>query len=149
MELDAELEQDLTFRRFSPEKQDQIRQLVAYTTLLGLTGNDLISIGGRLERLTRSREVRQNRELAQEHYDRLTEVWQNSRSYGKKFIYNTFEDIKYTIETDHWLGVNLTNNKSGKSKRQTMKSYMTGTGAKGLKYLIAINIHHGHVDVRF
>ncbi len=149
MELDAELEQDLTFRRFSPEKQDQIRQLVAYTTLLGLTGNDLISIGGRLERLTRSREVRQNRELAQEHYDRLIEVWQNSRSYGKKFIYNTFGDTKYTIETDHWLGVNLTNNKSGKSKRQTMKSYMTGTGFKGLKYLVAINIHHGHVDVNF
>ena len=149
MELDAELEQDLTFRRFSPEKQDQIRQLVAYTTLLGLTGNDLISIGGRLERLTRSREVRQNRELAQEHYDKLTQVWQNSRSYGKKFIYDTFRDIKYTIETDHWLGVNLTNNKSGKSKRQTMKSYMTGTGSKGLKYLVAINIHHGHVDVNF
>lgn len=149
MELDAELEQDLTFRRFSPEKQDQIRQLIAYITLLGLTGKDLISIGGRLERLTRSREVRQNRTLAQEHYDRLDQVWQNSRNYGKKFIYTASSGIKYSIETDHWLGVNLTNNKTGKSKRQTMKKYETGTGEKGLKYLIAISIHHGHLDVCF
>lgn len=149
MELDEELAQDLTFRRFSLEKQDQIRQLVAYTTLLGLTGNDLISIGGRLERLTRSREVRQNRQLAQEQYDSLYEVWQNSRNYGKKFIYTDSSDIKYSIETDHWLGVSVTNNKTGKSKRHSMKQFATGSGQKGLKYLIAINIHHKHIDVTF
>lgn len=149
MELDAELEQDLTFRRFSPEKQDQIRQLIAYTTLLGLTGKDLISIGGRLERLTRSREVRQNRTLAQEHYDRLDQVWQNSRNYGKKFIYTASSGIKYSIETDHWLGVNLTNYKTCKSEQMTMQSYETGAGLKGIKYLIAINIHHGNISFDF
>lgn len=149
MELDEELAQDLTFRRFSLEKQDQIRQLVAYTTLLGLTGNDLISIGGRLERLTRSREVRQNRQLAQEQYDSLDEVWQNSRNYGKKFIYTASSGIKYSIETDHWLGVSVTNNKTGKSKRHSMKQFATGSGQKGLKYLIAINIHHSYIDVTF
>lgn len=149
MELDAELEQDLTFRRFSPEKQVQIRQLIAYTTLLGLTGKDLISIGGRLERLAKSRETKQNRELAQDHYARLVEIWTNSRSYGKKFMYTSLSDAKYVIESDYWLGISITNNYTGKQKRQTLKVYETGSGQKGLKYLIAINIHHGQIDVNF
>lgn len=149
MNLDVELEQDLTFRRFSPEKQDQIRQLVSYTTLLGLTGNDLISIGSRLERIVKSRAMKQNRELAEEHYSRLVEVWQNSRNYGKKFIYTSLSDSKYVIESDYWHGISITNNNTGKNKKQTMQSYETGSGQKGLKYLIAINIHHGHIDVNF
>lgn len=42
----------MTFKlkRFADEKQDQVEQLVAYATMLGLSGKDLISIGGRMER---------------------------------------------------------------------------------------------------
>lgn len=42
---------ELKFRRFSEDKQEQVRQLVAYTTLMGLSGKDLISIGTKLERI--------------------------------------------------------------------------------------------------
>ena len=149
MDLDAELEKDLTFRRFNQEKQEQIRQLVSYTTLLGLTGNDLISIGGRLVRLEKSKEIKQNRSLAEEHYLRLQETWSDSRSYGRKFIYTTLSDSKYIIESDYWFGVNITNNYNGKQKKLTMKHYQTGSGQKGLRYLIAVNIHHGHIDLNF
>lgn len=56
-------DQDLSieFSRFPAEKQEQIRQLVAYTTLMGLTGKDLVSIGGKLDRVQQRREVDQNR----------------------------------------------------------------------------------------
>ena len=44
-------EKELIFRRFPEDKQEQIRQLVAYTTLMGLSGTDLVSIGGKLNRI--------------------------------------------------------------------------------------------------
>lgn len=37
-------------KRFSKEKMIQVEQLISYATLMGLTGTDLISIGGRIER---------------------------------------------------------------------------------------------------
>ena len=36
--------------RFADDKQDQIEQLIAYTQMLGLTGADLVSIGGKMQR---------------------------------------------------------------------------------------------------
>lgn len=55
METNEE-EIQLHFKRFSAEKQEQIRQLVAYTSLMGLTGKDLVSIGGKLDRIEKGRE---------------------------------------------------------------------------------------------
>jgi|688.fasta_scaffold1574741_1 hypothetical protein len=73
MELDQELEEDLTFKRFSSEKQEQIRQLVSYTTLLGLSGKDLISIGGRLERISSAKERDINVADAKSLWHRVTQ----------------------------------------------------------------------------
>lgn len=50
-------EVELEFRRFSKEKQEQVRQLVAYTTLMGLNGKDLVSIGGKLDRIEQRKEL--------------------------------------------------------------------------------------------
>ena len=47
--MDDDLE--INFKRFPREKQEQIRQLVNYATLMGLDGKDLISIGSKLERI--------------------------------------------------------------------------------------------------
>lgn len=41
----------LFFKRFPVEKQDQVRGLVEYATLMGLSGKDLVSIGGKLDRI--------------------------------------------------------------------------------------------------
>ena len=40
----------LILKRFSEGKQDQIEQLIGYATMLGLTGTDLVAIGGKIER---------------------------------------------------------------------------------------------------
>lgn len=58
-------EEELVFKRFPAEKQDQVRGLVNYATLMGLTGKDLVSIGGKLDRIKVSRERVRNRELVQ------------------------------------------------------------------------------------
>lgn len=36
--------------RFSEARQDQVEQLIAYAELLGLTGRDLVAIGGKMDR---------------------------------------------------------------------------------------------------
>lgn len=56
-------EELLFFTRFPAEKQDQVRGLVEYATLMGLTGKDLISIGGKLDRLKLAQAKRSNLEI--------------------------------------------------------------------------------------
>lgn len=53
-------EDELVFKRFPAEKQDQVRGLVNYATLMGLTGKDLVSIGGKLDRLKVAMERKSN-----------------------------------------------------------------------------------------
>ena len=55
--MSEEIEVELEFKRFSKDKQEQVRQLVAYTTLMGLTGKDLVSIGGKLDRIQQRKEL--------------------------------------------------------------------------------------------
>ena len=52
----------MTFKlkRFSDEKQDQVEQLIGYATMLGLSGKDLISIGGKMERERTNINIKQN-----------------------------------------------------------------------------------------
>jgi len=37
-------------KRFSKDKQEQLEQFVAYAQLMGLSGRDLVAIGGKIER---------------------------------------------------------------------------------------------------
>lgn len=53
----------LFFKRFPKEKQDQVRGLVEYATLMGLSGRDLVSIGGKLDRIKASQEKARNLEI--------------------------------------------------------------------------------------
>ena len=54
---------ELEFKRFSQDKQEQIKQFVAYAQMMGLTGKDLVSIGGKLDRLKAAAECQRNKEI--------------------------------------------------------------------------------------
>lgn len=58
-------EEQIFFKRFPAEKQEQVRGLVQYATLMGLSGKDLISIGGKLDRLKETAARTRNVELAE------------------------------------------------------------------------------------
>lgn len=62
--MDDDLE--INFKRFPREKQEQIRQLVNYATLMGLDGKDLISIGSKLERIKSNATIQENRKIIAE-----------------------------------------------------------------------------------
>jgi hypothetical protein len=57
------MEDELFFKRFPADRQDQVRALVEYATLMGLTGKDLVSIGGKLDRLKVTNEIARNKEI--------------------------------------------------------------------------------------
>lgn len=53
----------MEFKRFSKDKQEQIRQFVAYAQMCGLSGKDIRSIGDKLEREARAVVRRQNLDI--------------------------------------------------------------------------------------
>ena len=50
----------LKLKRFSDAKQAQVNQLISYSQLLGLSGTDLVSIGGKMEREAKKARKLQN-----------------------------------------------------------------------------------------
>jgi len=62
-QVSVDEEVTIEFSRFSKEKQDQVRALVNYATLMGLNGKDLVSIGGKLDRVKARREINTNRAI--------------------------------------------------------------------------------------
>lgn len=54
---------EITFKRFPENKQEQIRQFVAYAQMCGLSGKDIRSIGDKLDRERKAVERRQNMEI--------------------------------------------------------------------------------------
>lgn len=54
---------EITFKRFPENKQEQIRQFVAYAQMCGLTGKDIRSIGDKLDRERKAVERKSNMEI--------------------------------------------------------------------------------------
>jgi hypothetical protein len=79
--------EDLKFRRFDDNKQEQIRQLVGYCTLMGLTGKDLISIGNKLERIKKANEMEQNLAIGLSYQIKLVEPTKKHRHHDFEWTY--------------------------------------------------------------
>jgi hypothetical protein len=47
-------------KRFPEAKHAQVEQLIVYAKLMGLTGRDLVSIGGKMDREERARVIQEN-----------------------------------------------------------------------------------------
>ena len=50
----------MEFKRFSKDKQEQIKQFVAYAQMMGLTGKDIRCIGDKLDRMRKAEERNAN-----------------------------------------------------------------------------------------
>ena len=147
------LDQDeIIFRRFSEDKQPQVRQLVGWARLLGLTGRDLISIGGKLDRATAQQELRRNKEIALGMWHRVKRisVWHieyhdpdSSSRYEIKA--GQYEYRANDIETVYVR--RLTSPKDTKFTNQDLKSYHCGTSSDSWIYCVLVNIHYGDLKL--
>lgn len=118
-ELDVEIE----FPRFPKEKQDQIRQLVAYTTLMGLDGKDLISIGGKLDRLKIKNEVARNRAIIENMVKEKTIVAVGKdKDMRLRWAYIT-PTGRYWFRDADWSDVTITSASTGKTKTVVIPSW--------------------------
>jgi hypothetical protein len=87
-------------KRFSDDKKEQLEQFVAYAQLMGLSGRDLVAIGGKIEREQAKQKKIANMEIVRS-FDCLP--------IGSDTIYNLDERFKlktlhgaYNFEDDGW-----------------------------------------------
>lgn len=150
-----DLEHDLQFRRYSLEKQEQIRQLVCYATLMGLEGRDLISIGGTWQRSSTARRRREN--IANAKY-----VWNKglvntlpTKHYWEKITgcnFTSESGMEYELTFHYRNEVRVKNKTVPSSKKQSstnlnslsvqISDYDCGNSKKMFIYQMLVAIHN-------
>jgi len=87
-------EQLIEFKRFPKDKQEQIRQFVAYAQMCGLSGKDIRSIGDKLDRQAKAILKQQNLEIVK-GFDCLPigddRRHQKHKSYYQQVLSNRFK----------------------------------------------------------
>lgn len=145
-------EEELLFKRFPAEKQEQVRQLVAYAQLMGLNGKDLVSIGGKLDRIKASAEYRRNKSLVESTF-----IFLNiGRDRGEYALNN-----RWRIKTDSGsytftaLGRDVYRVKSNKTgavrDHRVTNDYSLGTGDyyKRRRYAVMLDVCNGLLPLNF
>lgn len=145
-------EEELLFKRFPAEKQEQVRQLVAYAQLMGLDGKDLVSIGGKLDRIKAATEYRRNKSLVESSFTFLYV----GRDSGEYALNNRWR-IKtaggsYTFTSYSWGHYRVKSNKTGLVRdHRPNEDYSLGTGDyyKRRRYAMMLDVAHGVFPLNF
>jgi hypothetical protein len=134
-------------KRFNKDKHEQLEQLIAWCTLMGLEGKDLVSLGGHLDRAKKSAEAKSNTELANSiKFDSVggdTEMrnkWSTKNTHGR-----------YTFEEATWGRVNITSNKTKIRRTFNLQYYELGRASWRTRARLqsALNIIHGNIVLDF
>jgi hypothetical protein len=153
-EQTVEEEVSLHFRRFSEDKQDQVRALVNYATLMGLDGKDLISIGGKLNRIKERREMERNRTIADELVKSCKPVGKDSMAKGRDLRRWTYVDgvgRKWRFEdADYWT-VKVTSDTGATKRFRNLDRYDIGRSSSHLWTIrqVMLSVHHGQIQLNF
>lgn len=150
-EVDEEL---LFFRRFPAEKQDQVRALVNYATLMGLNGKDLVSIGGKLDRLKAAAERKQRHTIIAEMMKNVQPIGKDKAKFGysnpSRFTYIDGSGRKWKLDGVDYYGCRITNDAGETRRIRSMSSYDIGRSG-GQYYLkqTLLNIYYGDIKLDF
>lgn len=111
---------ELEFKRFSKDKQEQIRQLVSFATLMGLSGKDLVSIGGKLDRIAARRDM-EGRLAIVKAYD-IQAIGKDKHTMDRFKL--EINGVMYHFKNDYgnWA---ITNTQTKKSKMHYNRSWWT------------------------
>ena len=106
-------------KRFDKAKHEQLEGLLQWCQLMGLTGKDLVSLGGHIDRFHRAEEAKKNRELAETI--KFDPVGKNDMAMHSKWSYKGSDGTRYTFEDNSWQSVQVTNNKTkfSQTKKKT------------------------------
>lgn len=148
-----ELDVSIEFSRFPPEKQEQIRALVSYTTMMGLTGKDLISIGGKLDRLKTKNEIANNRRIIDQMLtDKIIRTVGKDKDMRRRWVYLQGGTRYYFTDT-HWGSVTVANPKTGQRRNITIPSFYQFGRYRVYNNRdvanIMLNVHFGEIMLNF
>jgi hypothetical protein len=139
---------DLTrLKRFDKTKHEQLEGLLQWCTLMGLTGKDLVSLGGHIDRAQAAAESKSNRALAETiTFDPVGA----DMSMSNKWSYNT-PNGRYTFNDTSWGRIAVTSNKTKVRKNIQIEQYQLGRlhWQKRERLNCALNIIHGRIVLDF
>jgi hypothetical protein len=139
---------DLTrLKRFDKDKHDQLEQLIAWSQMMGLSGRDLVSLGGHIDRAQQAAETKSNRTLAETiKFDPVG----GDTDMTLKWSYNTPMG-RYTFQDSTWGKITVISNKT--KVRRTFSVEMHQLGRMHWKTRdrlnCALNIIHGKILLDF
>ena len=143
----------LHFKRFSAEKQDQVRALVNYATLMGLDGRDLVSIGNKLNRIAANRKIKYNQTITD---DMLTHVELIGLDRKKptldhtRFVYVDTVGNKWHFDRISYWGVTVTNMTTEVNKEFSQyDKYDLGRADRWTMRQVLMNLHDGIIKLNF
>ena len=145
--MDINLER---LKRFDPAKHDQLEGLLQWCELMGLTGKDLVSLGGHIDRMQSKNLIQQNRSMADNIPIEKVGKDQNT---NKRWIVNT-PTGKYRFEIfDHrWDFIRVISYKTQIKKQFALHDkWEIGNVYRGrrAKYLALLNYHFGYIELNF
>lgn len=158
LEQIEEQEKELVFRRFPEEKQEQVRQLVAYCTLMGLTGKDLVSIGGKLARIDDKKEALRMIQIAQSYESSIVPVGKSEKdrktNEGSRWIYTDALGAKWEFTTHSGWSINIKSRTTGKQKHIYLNNSLPmgvrrSCRGKAYMYNALIALHNGEFKLNF
>ena len=109
-------------KRFDKAKHDQLEGLLQWCQLMGLTGKDLVSLGGHIDRAQRNEEAQKNRALAKTiKFDPVGADKEMHHKWSHKNLHG-----RYTFEGSSWQRVYVTSNKTKVRKSFNLELYEVG-----------------------
>ena len=134
-------------KRFDKAKHDQLEGLLEWCQLMGLTGKDLVSLGGHIERSQQAAEAKSNRTLAETiTFDTVG----GDTEMSNKWSYLT-PDGRYTFQDARWGQITVVSNKTKVRKSFRTEMYPLGRMHWGKRDRLqcALNIINGRIVLDF
>jgi len=141
----------LHFKRFGAEKQDQIRALVNYATLMGLSGKDLVSIGGKLERIKVASEVKYRKDITDGMLQKCTLVGEDRKRPKvdhTRFVYTDASGRKWRFEDITYYRLTVISDTKVK-KYFNFDRYALGRCDRWNMRQALMNVHDGVIQLNF
>jgi hypothetical protein len=136
-------------KRFDKEKHDQLEGLLQWCQLMGLTGKDLVSLGGHIDRAQKTEDAKKNRTLAESIV--FTPVGQNDMQMSNKWSTKNANGDRYVFESASWQRVSVTSAKTKVRKIFNLEYYELGRigWQKRDRYQSALNLVNGKIVLNF
>ncbi len=136
-------------KRFDPAKHDQLEGLLQWCQLMGLTGKDLVSLGGHIDRMQARAEVDRNRAIL---LGIKVDPVGSDRDTDERWTIKTAQG-RYLFEHGSFNGEFVVTSYKTKVKKRMKIQHYYEVGKqhwrRRQKQQILLNYHYGHILLDF